>query len=117
MEIFSALLAICAGNSPVWVNNGEAGDLRRHRAHYDVIVMVWAVSTTEAKVRYDTDKDREDLSHNIAPLGHNEWINLLWPSGGRGQGTGVGNGLSLLKSGRFGWGWGGGGGGGVLLLL
>ena len=24
-----------------WVNNGEAGDLRRHRAHYDVIVMVW----------------------------------------------------------------------------
>ena len=65
MEIFSASLAICAGNSPVpgefpsqrpvtrsfdvlfdlhringWVNNGEAGDLRRHRAHYDVIVMV-----------------------------------------------------------------------------
>ena len=25
-----------------WVNNREAGDLRRHRAHYDVIVMkVW----------------------------------------------------------------------------
>ena len=23
-----------------WVNTGEAGDLRRHRAHYDVIVMV-----------------------------------------------------------------------------
>ena len=22
-----------------WVNNGEAGDLRRHRAHYDDIVM------------------------------------------------------------------------------
>ena len=22
-----------------WVNNGEAGDLRRHRAHYDVAVM------------------------------------------------------------------------------
>ena len=22
-----------------WVKNGEAGDLRRHRAHYDVIVM------------------------------------------------------------------------------
>ena len=22
-----------------WVNNGEAGDLRRHRAHYDVFVM------------------------------------------------------------------------------
>ena len=65
METFSALLAICAGNSPVpvnsphkgqwrralmlslicvwingWVNNREAGDLRRHRAHYDVIVMM-----------------------------------------------------------------------------
>ena len=64
METFSALLAICAGNSPSpvnsphkgqwhgalmfslfcawingWVNNGEAGDLRRHLAHYDVIVM------------------------------------------------------------------------------
>ena len=64
METFSALLAICAGihRSPVnsphkgqwrgalmfslicarinnWVNNGEAGDLRRHRGHYDVIVM------------------------------------------------------------------------------
>ena len=66
METFSALLAISAGNSPVpgefptqrpvtrsfdvyfdlrpnngWVNNREAGDLRRHRAHYDVIVMLW----------------------------------------------------------------------------
>ena len=65
METFSALLAISAGNSPVtgefhaqrpvtrnfdvyfdlrpingWVNNREAGDLRRHRAHYDVIVMI-----------------------------------------------------------------------------
>ena len=64
MGTFSALLAICAGKSPVsgelpaqrpvtwcfdaflfcvwingWVNNREAGDLRRHRAHYDVIVM------------------------------------------------------------------------------
>ena len=64
METFSALLAICAGNSPVtgefptqrpvtrsfffslicawingWVNNGEVGDLRRHCAHYDVTLM------------------------------------------------------------------------------
>ena len=64
METFYAFLAICAGNSPVtgefpaqmpvtrsfdvsfdltwingWVHNGEAGDLRRHRAHYDVTVM------------------------------------------------------------------------------
>ena len=24
-----------------WINNREAGDLRRYRAHYDVIVMSW----------------------------------------------------------------------------
>ena len=64
METFSALLAICARNSPVpgefpaqrpvtrsfdvffdlhpnedRVNNGEADDSRHYRAHYDVIVM------------------------------------------------------------------------------
>ena len=62
METFPALLAICAGNSPVpgefptlmfsvicawingWVNTGEAGDLRHHRVHYDVIVIVWVYS-------------------------------------------------------------------------
>ena len=63
-DIFSALLTFCAANSPVtgkfptqrpvtqsfdiffdlclkngWVNNNDAGDLRRHRAHYDVTVM------------------------------------------------------------------------------
>ena len=77
MEPFSALLALCAGNSPVpvnsphkeqwrgplmfslicvwindWVNNREAGDLRRHRGHYDVNVMLrltppcWSVLIT-----------------------------------------------------------------------
>ena len=65
METFSALLAICAGNLPVsgeflaqrpvtrsfnvfldlrlnkrWVNNREAGELRRHRTHNGVIVMI-----------------------------------------------------------------------------
>ena len=64
METFSALLPLCTGNSPVtgefpsqrpvtrsfdifldlrlkkgWANNRDAGDLRRHRAHYDVTVM------------------------------------------------------------------------------
>ena len=63
METFSALLALFAGNSAVtvefpaqmpvtrsfdgwsapehnsWVNNREAGDWRRHHAHYDVILM------------------------------------------------------------------------------
>ena len=64
---FSTLLVLCADNSPVsgefpslrpvthrfdvfflrrnkhWVTNREAGDLRHHRAHYDVIVMKWWV--------------------------------------------------------------------------
>ena len=58
METFSALLALCVGNSPItgefptqrpvtrsfdvffalrngWVNNGEAGDFKSHRAHYE----------------------------------------------------------------------------------
>ena len=52
MEKFTALLAFCAGNSRGalmfslmcawinrWVNNREAGDLRRHQAHYDISVM------------------------------------------------------------------------------
>ena len=68
IDTFSALLAICAGNSQSlvislhkgqwcgalmfsliyvwingWVNNGEAGDLRCHRAHYSVLPKVfWA---------------------------------------------------------------------------
>ena len=29
-----------------WVNNGEAGDLRRHRAHYDVAVMRFSYITS-----------------------------------------------------------------------
>ena len=66
METFSALLAFCAENSPVpgespykgqwrtalmfslicacingWANIREAGDLRRYRAHYDVILMIY----------------------------------------------------------------------------
>ena len=67
METFSALLALCVGNSPVTgefpaqrpvtpnfdvsfelrlnkrlsrVNNPEAGDLRRHRVHREVTVMI-----------------------------------------------------------------------------
>ena len=62
VETFSALLALCVGNSPFagefsvqmpvtrnfdasfawangWMNNRDAGDLKRYRAHYDVTVM------------------------------------------------------------------------------
>ena len=75
MERFSASLALCAGNSPVpvnsphkgqwrgalmfslicvwingWVNNREAGDLRRHRCHYDVNVMCMQYRVTLSRV-------------------------------------------------------------------
>ena len=29
-----------------WVNNGEAGDLRRHRTHYDAIVVAMSLTVT-----------------------------------------------------------------------
>ena len=71
METFFALLALCVGNSPVpvnsphkgqwrgallfssisacinaWVNNREAGDLRRHGGHYDAIAMNYCPQVT-----------------------------------------------------------------------
>ena len=47
-------LLICAWRNG-WVNNREAGDLRRHRTHYDVTVMMWpsttAVQLTDQKIQ------------------------------------------------------------------
>ena len=82
METFSALLAICAGNSPVpgefppqrpvtrsfdvffdlrlingWVNNRKAGDLRRYWAHYDVMVM-----------NYNNDKGNSHIWLGAEPI-------------------------------------------------
>ena len=69
METFFALLAICAGNSSApgefptqrpatrsfdvflingWVNNRDAGDLTRYRAHYDVTVMKLTIIGSES---------------------------------------------------------------------
>ena len=75
METFSALLILCTGNSPMtgdftaqkpvtrnfdifllcWVNNRDAGDLRRHRAHYDVTVMtrMWCLSLCSSVTAYN----------------------------------------------------------------
>ena len=87
METFSALLALCAGNSPItgefpshkgqwrgalmfplfcawtngWVDNRDVGDLGRHRAYYDVTM-------------------KKDINRNKAHLTasgvHNSW-NIL----------------------------------------
>ena len=43
-----------------WVNNNEAGDLRRHRAHYDVIVMQFVLSISLLPC--------DCHNHNIGPL-------------------------------------------------
>ena len=76
MEAFSALLALCAGYSQVtgefpsqrpvtrsfdisliwtngWANNRNAGDLRRHRAYYDVILMYYLRFQKMDKSRYE----------------------------------------------------------------
>ena len=36
----SLMFSVICARINVWVNNGEAGDLRRHRAHYDVTMVV-----------------------------------------------------------------------------
>ena len=77
MESFSALLALCAGNSPVTsefptqrpvtrtmasdANNREAGDLRRHGAHYDVIIMLYAVHTSHLKYAYHHRSEKQRI--------------------------------------------------------
>ena len=73
---------LCEGNSPVpdkgqwrgtlmfslicvwingWVNNREVCDLRSHRAHYDVIVMMTEV--THAYLRHVTSIYRQEIQH------------------------------------------------------
>ena len=88
METFSALLAICAGNSPVpvnsphkgqwrgalmfslicarindWVSNREAGDLRRHRGHYyfDVIMTTMASQITSQTQTIETHSTKRRM--------------------------------------------------------
>ena len=98
METFSALLAICAGNSPVpdelpaqgpvtgsfdvfltngWVNNREAGDLRRYRAHYDVTVLEpW-------KPSQNCMVDMSRTTHNVMSQGNLYCMLPVWFMGHR----------------------------------
>ena len=111
METFPALLAICAGNSPVtgefptqrpwwselwcflwavpwingWVDNREAGDSRRHRAHYDVIEISQALEPPKQHTLQvtptagtQTTKDVESLRHSSQKI--RSFINSLRPS-------------------------------------
>ena len=70
MGTFSALLSLCARNSPITVefpsqsqwrgawtdgcaNNGDAGDLRRHCAHYDVTAICPINADTLSCLQFD----------------------------------------------------------------
>ena len=97
METFSALLAFCEWNSPVnsphkgqwrgalmlslicacisgWVNNREAGDLRRHRVHYDVTVMYRFSIMNIWSWRKDAVIHTGDLKCNILLIPYNWYI-------------------------------------------
>ena len=101
IETFSALPALCAGNSPVsgefpaqrpvtrsfdiffdlrlnklWVNNRQAGDLRRYRAHHDVIVMYFVFIRSRTPLVYRYHVFSRILSYSVVfdsfPSGLNE---------------------------------------------
>ena len=101
MEAFSALLALCAGNSPVpvnsphkgqwrgalmlslicarindWVYNREAGDLRPHRGHYGVNVMKQCHITLDLNLMLSTAK----LCVLISLLDTIDWNFSWWGS-------------------------------------
>ena len=72
-----------------WVNNREAGDLRRHRVHYDVTVMlilmadVWGISYRMALrwMRLYLTDDKSSLVQAMAwclqAISH--YLNQCWP--------------------------------------
>ena len=101
METFSTLRALCAGNSPVagefpsqgpwtrsfdvffiyawknsWVNKREAGDLKHHRVHYDVIVMeviwCWQVIDSIPKLEVGTQFVLSETYRCVVPWQY--WI-------------------------------------------
>ena len=43
-----------------WVNNREAGDLRRYHAHYGVIVMLWVYTPTNKPTNTPTNKEHPE---------------------------------------------------------
>ena len=86
METSSALLAFCAGNSPViveysmicawtsdWVTNRDAGDLRRHCVHYDVNAMIlvcWGNTNVIIYIYATSGKGKTILPHCIGKNAH-----------------------------------------------
>ena len=85
VETFSALLALCAGNSPVtgefpynsqWRGtliffylrlNKRLRDLRRYRAHYDVVVMFYSNSIALCFFGFNSLHVSTGLGNGLAP--------------------------------------------------
>ena len=63
-----------------WVNNREAGDLRRNRVHYDVIVMTRAITRSHFSCLIsDIDSCARDcLPHHILQLHYHSTFDVLW---------------------------------------
>ena len=108
METFFALLVLCAGNSPVtvefpsqkpvtrsldvffdlrmnngWINNRGDGDLRRHGAHYDVIVMNTYKITCGFNIWYSNEGLQDITFNTLRPrhkgiLQRTLWSALCW---------------------------------------
>ena len=62
-----------------WVNNGEAGDLRRHRSHYDVNVMWISLRTSRQIPKRKPDHRRLFmLAYRHQNLIHQHWTRLIF---------------------------------------
>ena len=76
--IFSLICAWING----WVNNGEAGDLRSHRTHYDIVVIVCGLKPSDFTDHLNTHKSKRTSKHPCAHfLLHNVNVlcNASWP--------------------------------------
>ena len=61
-----------------WVNNGEAGDLRRHRARYDVIVME-NLSAVDCFIAFNCNMRFTDIISNESFFaGNNYGLPIIW---------------------------------------
>ena len=49
-----------------WVNNREAGDFRRQRAHYDIIAMKWCEFSHHCARRYPSTWQRHEINRHSA---------------------------------------------------
>ena len=66
-----------------WVNNREAGDLRRYRPHYDVIVMhisTWMTPSGHQKVMIASENMSSSVARTVATVGPAPCLQVLWLS-------------------------------------